>query len=416
MPAQRDNSKPWAPGRPALALVLLMAMAALASAQPSMTVSVGRTVRSLDAVDQAGSRQANDGSVDLEQTVAAGRVRLFYSLDSGDYTTDGDWVYYLHTFGSTWRSNAAADATRTLFAGADVAWRANGASWAAADYKGLGVFVNAEYRPRAGTTLRTGYRLDTRRFPDLRALDQQEHSAFVSALVNLPSRTTFIAEVRVGAKSYNTSALSTTSTASAAGGMGTSGSYGRAMGPGLRLSQAGSSSGVVTSSVVFANERAGQLTVLGRVAQSLTDRTGVSLQYSRRTSFGDTPSVVVTTPALFFDDGIYDDPYASRADGVRATLKRALAHGAEIEGFASWSKKDYRGTLALDALGAAAGGLRADTITRAGASVSWPLFAEWTGQLGIALNGNYAFTRHRSNDAYYNYTSHGVGLGVTVSY
>ena len=53
---------------------------------------------------------------------------------------------------------------------------------------------------------------------------------------------------------------------------------------------------------------AGLVSVLGRVAQSLADRTGVSLQYLQRTSFGALPTVVVTTPALFFDDGVYDDP------------------------------------------------------------------------------------------------------------
>ena len=84
----------------------------------------------------------------------------------------------------------------------------------------------------------------------------------------------------------------------------------------------------------------------------------------------------------------------------------------------AWTRKDYRGTVALDLDGAPVAGdpLRADRIWRAAASWTVPLLRERTGawDLGIALD--YLFTRHRSNDAYYNYTSHGVGLGFSVSY
>ncbi|MCK7482115.1 MAG: hypothetical protein M0C28_36910 [Candidatus Moduliflexus flocculans] len=59
------------------------------------------------------------------------------------------------------------------------------------------------------------------------------------------------------------------------------------------------------------------------------------LQYSRRSVFGSVPSVVVTTPALLFEDGVYDDPYASEASAVRGALKHVFAGGAEaqIEGY-----------------------------------------------------------------------------------
>ena len=91
--------------------------------------------------------------------------------------------------------------------------------------------------------------------------------------------------------------------------------------------------------------------MLGRVAQSMTDRTSVSLQYSRRDSFGALPTAVVTTPALFFDDGVYDDPYASDAGALRVSLKRLLRNGMTIDGMGVWVRKDYRGTVALDARG-----------------------------------------------------------------
>jgi hypothetical protein len=163
---------------------------------------------------------------------------------------------------------------------------------------------------------------------------------------------------------------------------------------------------------------AGQVTILGRIAQSLADRTGVTLQYERRTSFGALPTAVVTTPALFFDDGVYDDPFASNARAVSGSAKQLFRNGMTLEAFAAYTQKDYRGTAArgLDGLPLASGELRADRIWRAGAAWTLGVLRERTGPVGVHVVLDYQFTRQASNDAYYNYTSHGLGLGLSVSY
>ena len=68
---------------------------------------------------------------------------------------------------------------------------------------------------------------------------------------------------------------------------------------------------------VATSDHAQQLTLLGRVAQSLGERTGLSLQATWRGTGGSVPPAVVTTPAGFFDDGVYDDPFASDLVGRR---------------------------------------------------------------------------------------------------
>jgi len=45
-----------------------------------------------------------------------------------------------------------------------------------------------------------------------------------------------------------------------------------------------------------------------------------------------------------------------------------------------------------------------------------PVLPERTGALGLAFTVDYWFTRHQSNDAYYQYTSHLVGAGIRLSY
>ena len=398
------------------ASLAFLALAVPASAQPSFTASIGRALNSFSEEAAAESRQSTAARIDVEQRAADRRLRLFYELDAGSYTTPGDWSYYLHRAGATWRLGGATDAGRpsssALFAGGTLSWRSNGTSWTAANYRALGLFANLQRQTSPASTFRAGYRFDVRDFPDSSQLDQREHDLFTSFLISFPTRTTLIVEAHAGAKDYRGGLLTVETDVSLPPGATTS-QRGRGpggMGPAFRWTamRAEQTDGALS----------GQVTVLGRVAQSLADRTGVTVQYTRRASFGDLPSVIVTTPALFFEDGIYDDPFASQAHVVRATAKHVRPGGLEVEMTALWMGKDYRGAKALDLEGneRPSGDLREDRIWRSGASLSIPLLPRKTGPLGLALDADYWFTRHRSNDLFYSYRSHRVGVGVTVTY
>ncbi len=395
----------------------LTAASGRAAGQPALNVAFGRALNALSSADavMADDRRTTGGSIEAEQKLADERLRLFYSLDAGDYTTPGDWHYFENLAGATWQLRPRQSPGPAIFAGADALWRTNGSSWEAADYRALGLFLNAEWKRGDTRTLRTGYRADVRAFPDMPELDQVEHEGFGSVLVNLQSRTTLIADVRVGAKLYEVVewAALPMDTPTLEVPVGTGGSRGHGAG----------SRGAVTSTPAApagtsVGGTAGQVTILARVAQSLADRTGVTLQYSQRNSFGALPTAVVTTPALFFDDGVYDDPFASDAGALRVSLKHLLANGMTVGGSGVRVRKDYRGTLALGPTGLPlqGGELRADRIWQTGAAWTLPLLGEWTGPVGLALVVDYQYTRHRSNDAFYNYSSHAVGFAVSVAY
>ena len=182
------------------------------------------------------------------------------------------------------------------------------------------------------------------------------------------------------------------------------------MGPGLRP-PAG-------LPVTEGDESAGQLTWLVRAAQSLGLRTGLSLEYTRRSVFGAVPPVVVTTPPVLFEDGVYDDPYASDASAARAVLKHVFAGGATAEIGGHWLGKAYVSTVALDASGEPVpdGALRADTVWPAAASASMPALGPRTGPASLALELRWDYTRHRSNDAFYRYDAHAIGVGISAAY
>ncbi len=397
---------------------LMLAAATGAAAQPSLTVAFGRALNSMSSTEPMATDgpRTTGGSIEAEHQVADARLRLHYALDAGDYNTTGDWAYLQNEVGATWQARRAQASGPSIFAGAVGTFRSNGSSWSAADYRGIGLFLNAEWKPAETKTLRAGYRFDARAFADMPVLDQVEHEGFASALVNLRSRTTLIAEVQAGAKRYDvldaTPVTATTTAATEPGALHGRGAGAMSKAPTLVLATTTSSAAGSVSGT------AGQVTVLGRVAQSLADRTGVTLQYQQRVSFGALPTAVVTTPALFFDDGVYDDPFASNAAGLRASLKHILQNGMALEAAGAWTGKDYRGTVALGADGLPRPGdaLRADRIWRAGASWTAPILGERTGAWNLGLSLDYLFTRHQSNDAFYDFTSHAVGFGVKVAY
>ena len=318
--------------------------------------------------------------------------------------------------GFGYRVGGSGDTDRRFFFNGTFVGRRNGDAWTNADYRALGGSVNGEFHPGAGLTLRTGYRADRRVFSDLSELTQTEQQVFGSVLANLPSRTTLIAEVHGGTKLYagqvvtDYVATEVTLTPGAAGQ-----GRGVGMGPSLRTPVTITALTPVTESQ---DGNAGLVYGLVRVAQSLADRTGVHAQASVRSTFGAVPPGLVTTPAGFFDDGVYDDPYASDATAAQAGFTQSFASGAQFSGQVLWTDKRYTSTIALDATGASLPGdpLRHDEVWRGGIVWSQPVFAARTGRAALTVDVGYRFTNSQSNDAFYHYTSHGMALGFSIAY
>lgn len=402
------------------AFSLTLPVASAASAQTSAAATFSQMWMSWSETDIVRDEGlAPTGTAVVEQTLAGEKLRLFYALDAGDYPSPGDWSYFEHNAGAVYR--ASVTASTRLYVSGSAWWRANGDSWQAADYRGLSAAANLEHQLRPTATLRAGYRLDARWFPELTAMDQLENSGFVSAITNLPSRTTLIGEAYVGGKSYG-GGLATFEPATSPAGASPHGAAGSAThGDGYGSRGRGPLLGPVSTSPMTVENPgilAGQFTIFGRLAQSLADRTGVHVEASRRVTFGDKAPAVIATPELLFDDGVYDDPYASEAVTWRAGAKHIFTRGVTVQGGVIRFSKDYTATLALGPGGDPVPGLalRSDDIWQADASCTVPLWPGRTGKTELSLLVSYLFTDHASNDAFYNYRSQGLGLGVVVEY
>lgn len=348
-----------------------LSMTGAAAAQPAVKLTFGRAFDSIGLDGQVYTGQAMAATLNAEYAVADGRVRLIYALDAATFASTGDWHYDSHTAGATFK--IPFDAHHAVFLGAAGSWRDNGTSWLSSDFGGVRLFANAELHP-GPATVRFGYRFDRRRFPDLRALDQNEHDGFAGVHLTLATRTTVIGEAHAGAKSY------------------------------------GSSTGPTAS--------ARQVAATARIAQSLGDRTGAAIQVSARSTAGRLPAAVLTMPVLFFDDGIYDDTFASNRWTLQADLKHLLSNGMILEGGCWTARKMYTQSPALDLDGYTLPGdpLRSDRVWRAGGSWTLPVLDGQLPRLALDLHVEYFFTRHGSNDFLYNYSSHSLEIGATVSY
>jgi hypothetical protein len=437
-------------GRAWVLVAAVSSVAATAPAQPTLDVSIGGSLQSLatPALGTTDTQSSLAGGAGAGLDFASRRGHLGYGLDAGSYASEGDWSYRLHRFDGRFRLDLSSS-TR-LHVGASGALRRNGAAWQDADYDAVAGFANLETTPREGLTFRTGYRIDRRVFDAMRSLDQTEQGVFASLLVNLPSGTTLIAEARGGVKGYRgepvavvtpdepaTGASGPPSTAAPSGqgapasggnGSGANGSGGNgtgaqgarggagqaaattAMGPGTRP--------VLLPATASPSDHAQQLTLLARVAQSLGERTGLSLQATWRGTGGTVPPAVVTTPAGFFDDGVYDDPYASDHAGAELRLKHVRPGGAVFEAAGRRFVQSYTAALALGPDGAPLPGepLREDRVWRASATAEVPLFPAKTGALAVGLQLGCAFTRSASNDAFYDYRNHAGAVALTLGY
>ncbi len=398
-----------------LAAGLLVAWADAATAQTSVSSSVGGSFASFTEGASASTRRQDvAATAGFEHLFNDERGRAYYDFDGGTFDSPGDWTYFLNTAGFTYRFGADDATARRLYLNGSFVVRKNGDAWAAADYSALGGGLNGEFHPKSHVTLRTGYRADYRSFSDMSALTQFEQRGFASVLANFESKTTLIAEVNLGAKLYDGQVLldpvivtapETATGATRGRGMG--------MGPALR----GSTAWVLPQSQAQSGT-AGLVSGLFRAAQSLSDRTGVHGQMAFRTTFGAVPPALVTTPAGFFDDGVYDDPFASDAISGQGGLTRAFKSGAEIEAIVNYADRRYTSTPALDATGSELAGspLRQDRVWRGGVAWSQPILGSHTGKAALSVDLGYRFIASSSNDAFYDYTSHGFALGFSVHY
>lgn len=378
--------------------VLFVLLTSPAWAQPAGSVTVQvpvqRTTSSGDGIDTSS---IVSGAASIEHWFAHDLGRVFYEVALDRYQTDDAWDTWLHNAGGV---RTFTFGKTSLDAGAAFFWRATSGGWADAGFRGVNLQSSVQRELPRGSVM-VGHNFYVRRFEDAPALDQIEHAGNVRALANFPSRTTLIAAASVGWKRYDGGTIATSAS-------GDAGSAGRGPGRGNMLLRP-----VVTYSIAGDPIRRTSWSWSARVAQSLDDRTGVWMEREERRTDGEPPPAIVWTPPLFYDDGVYDDPYAIEARTWRAGVRHLFARGDELGVWASRSQRGYAGLGVLDATGEVSG-QRTDTLVRGGVDAT--ILLQATSRVDLRLVGGYGYVKNGSNDAAEAYRSHVVSLGLNLRF
>lgn len=380
----------------ALAVPMFLFGISLASAQPSGSINVQVPAQWGSDVE----KQVNaTGSVALDHGFASGRGTLFFDSALDRFAGTDPWQTWLHNAGVI---GAFPIGKTRLEAGGSAFLRANTGPWADAGFAGLSGVALVE-RAWDALTLTGAYGAYVRRFGDLSALNQFEHQASLRAHANLPSRTTLIGAVALGGKTYEGSPAAVETALPVDVGPRGIGRRGQLI-PGRSVAT------LIGDAVNVGSART-QWSWTARVAQSLADRTGVWIEREERRTDGDPPPAVVWTPPLFYEDGVYDDPYAIDARTWRAGVKHAFPRGDELVFWASRSQRDFAGLVVDEASSL----LREDTLLRAGIEARVPLTAG-TRRIGVDLNGGYGYAWNRSSELLERYRAHALWVGFELAF
>jgi hypothetical protein len=343
---------------------LALAAPAPCIAQISWSISADHAWDNAGTDTSSGTAQVNGASVSLERL--SPRFRLFTDADLGDYAMPGSWAYLLDESGASLHFQPG-NGSMHVYTGGRASVRVNGDAWGNRGFRGVGGFANAEWSPREEVSVRGGIRVDQRWFPDAAEFEHAEvpsSRAGGSACPHArPHR-----EPRARVKRY----------ASPAGA------------------------------------HAVRVDWLARVAQSLTERTGAFVQVNGRNAGGDQPSYLLETPILFFDDGVYDDPFAHDLSGISAGVTHLLPGGAQLSGTVGSRTRDFANVMALDADGNDLPWLRQDEIAQAGIHLRLPLHAT-AGGVSTSATLGYEWTRSTSTDPRYTYGAHRVLVAASLA-
>jgi hypothetical protein len=370
----------------AIAFALSLLCTSLA-AQPAGEVTFHIPTMWSQLGDTADQQTAVGAGASLEHRFNDERVRAFYEMALDTFGTDEALRTWLHNAGAT--ATVGSD-TRAVDVGGSFFWRANEGVWAADDFQGANLVASARLKPAATLTLTGTYAFYVRRFAEEPALSQIEHLGSTRMLANFRSRTTVAAALTVGRKSYD-------------GREFVFGSEALPTSPTLRGGRGWGRSVLAPTTPAQVSGEAGarrQWTWAVRVAQSLDDRTGIWIEREDRRVGGEIPPTIVWTPPLFYEDGVYDDPYVVEAGTWRAGAKHVFASGHELAGWGSHSDRNYAGLE------------RADALSRAGVQAIVPLTALTRASVDAVVD--YSYVRNVSSVALENYRASQMSAGLRI--
>jgi hypothetical protein len=159
----------------------------------------------------------------------------------------------------------------------------------------------------------------------------------------------------------------------------------------------------------------GQLIANLKIAQSLAEKTGLSILYSQSWNLNSSQTLnVVFDPNLIFDKEIYDDPYSYESRELTATLTHYFTNNYKLQLYAFYFDKSYN--YNSDIINFANNDNRADATKGIGFMVEKNFDANFLIFQNIKLNLNYLYLNNSSNSEIFNFNSNEFGLNFKTNF
>ncbi len=413
----------------ALALLLVLALAGGASAKTDF--KVGNWMLADDNIFRNYSGAGDVVFMPYAQLGYVGSVSDFSSLRfgySGDFylfneMSHRDFSVHAGDFGF---SRLWPDSNTLLSVGASVESRFNPSDYSYYNYTTGGVYGSFKYYLRDDVMMLARYNLVGKKFKEFDEFNFAEQVFDLRASHFLPSRTTLSVNAAYYNKSYTSDIETLDSTfvtaediTNGTGSMGPMGGRGRGWGMGGRLEDLlpDDFEGFYRYDVNaerFASTS--QLRLGASVAQNVAEGTGLMLSYTARINPHSRNRYLTNLgESVLNNEELFDDHYSYNGHEAKVQLRQLLPGQSTLTLLFTVRSRKYSGRVAYDLEGApiASGESRLDEALLFSAQFSRTIAAGWMGaleSLDVVLQGGAG--RNSSNDAYYDYKSAWLSLGV----
>lgn len=151
------------------------------------------------------------------------------------------------------------------------------------------------------------------------------------------------------------------------------------------------------------------------IARSLTNKTGLSINFGGQRYAGDPIETYSDQVYYYTENDLYDDPYGYENNYVSLALTRQFGVGFQGKLGVEYQDKDYRGTEALTMDGNLQGTHRQDERRDYFLIITKTFQTGWRFPTAVDAFFRFNIRNNSSNDPYYHYQDHLGILGITIS-
>jgi hypothetical protein len=343
------------------------------------------------------------------------KTNINYYYDGGytQYNETAVRNYWIHELGINYYNPFGKKEQNTFYLGGYWLKRLDTEENQYYDYSQLYGYANLSYSFDT-MFLKTGYNFRYRSYDYLPDLTNYRHYLFVQGNKSFKTRTSVILEADLGYKSYAGVEIFDYypggGTRPPGGGHGPGGGM-------LSVESVESSQADYYTSTTTAIPSMGQVVFLARVAQSLTEKMGIYIQYRLQRSL--TPNTdYKNLDTKFVDEELFDDPFSYESDSYSSQLSWLLPWQMKLEAGGLYSSKNYLNEYAFtseeDTVGL--GGLRLDDRTSIYLNFKKNFYFKDTWIDAIRIYVNYNFIHNESNSFWYKYTNNVFGGGLEFNF